>query len=322
MLDSLRAYNGQYDPEDWAKIQEEGGSTIFMNLTSTKVRAAISWIKDILLASKEDAFSIETTPLVSLPPELESSINQKLTEEFNRNQEQLKQPGPDGQPQQQPDVAETLKEMQERKRDLYDAVQEELNKEASFAFKIIQTRIKDQMKEGKWEKALSEVIDDFCIFPTAFMKGPIVAKKKKLTWQNGKAVPSNEYVMLNKRISPLDVYPAPEATSVNDGNFIEHMRLSRKEVSGFIGTPKYRDEAIRRVLQHDKGKGYPVGLDTNIEDEKAREELREDTFKANEHVFHGLHFFGTAPAKLLKQWDRDWETCSLEKRNTLNLGER
>ena len=47
MLQSLRAYNGHYDPEDVKKIREFGGSEIYMNLTPTKCRAAMSWIREI-----------------------------------------------------------------------------------------------------------------------------------------------------------------------------------------------------------------------------------------------------------------------------------
>ena len=45
MLESLRAYNGNYDPEDRARIKAAGGSDIFMNLTPTKCRAAMSWLE-------------------------------------------------------------------------------------------------------------------------------------------------------------------------------------------------------------------------------------------------------------------------------------
>ena len=52
LFSCLRAYNGEYDPSDLMKIREEGGSEIYMNLTATKCRTAISWIGDLLL-SKE-----------------------------------------------------------------------------------------------------------------------------------------------------------------------------------------------------------------------------------------------------------------------------
>ena len=317
MLDSLRDYNGQYSPSDLSKIRAQGGSEIFMNLTSTKVRAAISWIKDILLAGKEDAFSIETTPEVELPQEIVDKVNQMVTKDFDRMIEESKpqpqqgqQPPEQGQqppqqPPQAPDAAETLKEINERKRDLYSAILNEINKEAEFAFKIIERKIKDGMKEGQWDHALSEVIDDFCIFPTAFLKGPVVTVKKRLKWEDGVAVPVEDYVMMNKRVSPLDIYPAPEASSVNDGDFIEHLRMSRKEISSLIGVKHYDEDAIRRVLKNNEGKGHPSAYDSNIEQEKAQEELRDSVDAYNKNVYHGLHFFGTAPVRLLLDWGLD-----------------
>ena len=70
IFQSLRDYNGEYGTKEMAQIAEEGGSQIFMNLTATKARAAQSWIRDILLNASEDAFSIEPTPIPSLPSAL------------------------------------------------------------------------------------------------------------------------------------------------------------------------------------------------------------------------------------------------------------
>lgn len=304
LIESLRQYNGEYSAEDLAKIRQEGGSAIFMNLTSTKVRAAIAWIKDILLASKEDSFLVEPTPDPELPPEVEMAIEQKIAEEFQAMEQQGQQ-GSEG-------MARTLKDINERKRDLYDAIQEERNKEAKFAFKIYERKIKDQLKEGKWDTALSEFIDDFCIFPTAILKGPIVTKTTKLKWLDGMPVPATNISFVNKRISPFDVYPAPEADDPQKGNFIEHMRLSRKEVASLIGVPTYDDEALQRVLENDIGKGLSA-LDTNIEQDKAEQELKDNDFDASKNVFHALHFFGTAPVKLLREWGLTEDISELEE---------
>ena len=51
MLQCLRQRNGEYDPEKLAEINEQGGSDIFVNLTSVKCRAATSWLRDTLLGS-------------------------------------------------------------------------------------------------------------------------------------------------------------------------------------------------------------------------------------------------------------------------------
>jgi hypothetical protein len=315
LLEALRAYNGQYDPEDLALIAEEGGSRIFMNLTSTKVRAAISWIKDILLAGKQDAFGIEITPVVDLPEGTEDKIRELITKEFEKL---INPPPPPQQPGQEaapapppPDLAQTVRELNEYKRDLHEAILSEVNKEAAFEFKKLELKIKDRMKEGSWEKALSEVIDDFCIFPTAFLKGPIVTRKKRLKWENGEAVAFSDYVFLNKRVSPLDIYPAPEASSPQDGDFIEHIRLSRRELSSFMKAGeeyKYKTEAIRKVLENSEGKG--VALDTNIEDDKAKEELKDTSHFSNKNVYHGLHYWGSVSVKMLKEWDMEDESLA------------
>ena len=330
LMEALRAYNGQYDPEDEALIASEGGSRIFMNLTSTKCRAAISWIKDILLAGKQDAFGIEPTPVVELPEGVAENIKELITKEFDKLMTPPAPPpvqqGPEGQPPvpppaPPPDIAKTVRELNEYKRDLHAAIMDEINKEAAFEFKKLELKIKDRMKEGCWDRALSEFIDDFCIFPTAFLKGPIVTRKKRLKWERGVPVASDDYVFLNKRVSPLDIYPAPEASSVQDGNFIEHIRLSRKELSSFMRAGEqyeFKSEAIRKVLENDEGKGIP--LDTNIEDEKAREELREGTHFSNKNVYHGLHYWGSVAVKLLRDWGMDDESISgLEEEDTVEV---
>ena len=51
MLQCLRQRNGEYDPEKLAEINEQGGSDIFVNLTSVKCRAATSWLRDTLMGS-------------------------------------------------------------------------------------------------------------------------------------------------------------------------------------------------------------------------------------------------------------------------------
>jgi len=338
MLEGLRAFNGTYSSKELIEIEEAGGSAVYMNLTSTKVRVCASQIKDIEL--NEDVISIEPTPMPELPSEVSDKIAQAVEQEFQKSlekqeeekaqeaqakaeqeaqaQQQGQQPQQAPQPAQpQQDTIRTIKEINEFKRDMTDAILEEINSEAKFAFKHIEKAIQDQMAEGKWEQALSDFIDDFCIFPTAIMKGPIVSVVPKLKWVNGNSEVTNEYTFINKRVSPLDIYPSPEATSVNDGDFIEHLRLSRKElvVLRNIGQP-YDAEKITKVLAENDGKGLP-NLDESMEQEKADEELRDNQQSSNKNVYHGIHFFGAVPVKLLKQWglnlDKDDEDiCEVE----------
>jgi hypothetical protein len=69
MLQGLRQRQGKYDPEKLADIIQQGGSEIFIQLTSVKCRAATSWLRDALLGTGSDKpWSLQGTPLPELPP--------------------------------------------------------------------------------------------------------------------------------------------------------------------------------------------------------------------------------------------------------------
>ena len=96
IFDSLRDYNGQYSPADLTKIAMEGGSEIFMNLTATKSRAAMSWIRDILINPNEDPFTVVPTPIPTLPEDLEAKLEEAFKTEFITRTKQVQggQQGP------------------------------------------------------------------------------------------------------------------------------------------------------------------------------------------------------------------------------------
>ena len=54
LLKNLRQRRGEYDPDMLADIQAQGGSEIFMMITSNKCRAASSWLRDTLMGAKDE----------------------------------------------------------------------------------------------------------------------------------------------------------------------------------------------------------------------------------------------------------------------------
>ena len=294
----LRDFNGEYSASDLSRIQEEGGSNIFMNLTATKVRAAQSWIRDILLSPNEDPFTIKPTPIPSLPEDLDSQLEDAFTKEFLQKKSEVTQEGQ--QPPTPKQVQDTISTLNRDKRDVRDAVLEEINLEALEQMKIMERKIKDDLKEGKWEDALSEFIEDFCIFPAAIMKGPVITKKEKLVWEAGVPIVKEDFLFLNKRVNPIDVYPDPSGSCVQDGDFIEHMRLSKIELYSLKGVKGYNSEAIDKVLESNNDGS--CWFDTGIESEKAEEEKRGDMIDANDGIFHALHYWGVAKTEDIEDW--------------------
>ena len=75
LLENLRQFIGQYDPEELAAIRETGGSEIFMLLTQVKCRAASAWLKDVLLPGGTDrAWRAEPTPIPEVPPDIVAQL--------------------------------------------------------------------------------------------------------------------------------------------------------------------------------------------------------------------------------------------------------
>lgn len=299
IFDSLRDYNGQYNPTDLAAIAHEGGSAIYMNLTATKSRAAMSWIRDILQSANEDAFSIKPTPIPDLPEDLDAQLEEAFAAEFEKKEQGARDQSSEG-AMSVKDAQETIMSTNRDRRDIREAVLEQINLEALFQMQVMERKIKDDLKEGGWDQALSDFIEDFCIFPAAFLKGPIVTKKDKLRWAEGVPVVTSEYCFINKRVSPIDIYPAPSATCLQKGNLLEHMRFSADELYALKDVPGYKSEAIDTVLEN--GENGSTWLNTGIEEERAEEELRGNSVDADKGVFHGLHFWGSAKTEDLEDW--------------------
>lgn len=302
MLQSLRAYNGHYDPEDLSRIKAAGGSEIYMNLTPTKCRAAMSWLRDIMMPAKENAWGLYPTDVPELPEEIRAAIEEQINSlvESPQTQEMQQQ----GMPQKATamSAAQKVTEINQLKRDIEDAIADEIYRVAMGETKKYEKIIADQLQEGSWEKAFSDFIEDFCVFPVAVMKAPIITKKKRLTYVNGTVEEKEDFIFLNKRVSPLDIYPSADATDITDGNLCEHLRFDRKTLYNLIGVPNYKEEAIRKVLENCEY-GFTGGeLDSTVESDKIIEEYRGDTFRASKGIIHGVHFHGSIPWRYLNEW--------------------
>ena len=174
ITESLRAYNLEYSPGDIARIAEEGSSPIFVGLTAAKCRALAAFIKDILLGA-DIPYSITPTS----NPELPKEIKEKVEEYFKS---------------QRAENEEDIKEINEHRRDLELSLSEEIDMIAKHSFGFLEREIEDNLRKGSFYTALSEFIDDFSWALIVIFKGPIVTKSNKLTWSDGEAVVTPEYI--------------------------------------------------------------------------------------------------------------------------------
>lgn len=289
LLDCLRRRKGEYDPSKMAAIKAEGGSAIYMMLTTTKCRAASAWVRDILMPASERPWGLDPTPLADLPPEFVQPVFQQFMQQAMM---QAQQSGQQPDPQQLMDAAESH---------IRQAVQEK----AREAAKRHEELIDDQFAEGEWDEAFEGFIDDFVTFPAAFIRGHNLRRVSSLGWMEGwQAVKTQEIKPQWYRVSPFDMYPSADATTIDDGAYIiERARFTRGHLNKLIGVPSYSTESIREVLSEYGQSGLRDWLWS--EGERAELEGRGHEWLTRGQTIDALVYCGGAQGTSLLQWGVD-----------------
>jgi methyl coenzyme M reductase subunit D len=289
MLQCLRQRNGEYDPDKLSEIKAQGGSDIFINLTSVKCRAATSWLRDTLLGSGADKpWSIESTPIPDLPPEVTQGM-------MNAMAQQLQTMMMQGQPM--PDES-TLRDIAGQMKD--EALRK-LKEESDARMERMERKMEDQLDEGGWTQAFNEFLDDIVTFPYAVLKGPIKRKRKTLQWQNGKLVPTEIIRNEWERVDPFYIYWAPWAWELNDGYVIERHRLTSDDLQALIGVPGYNDDAIRTVLNDFGTEGMKQWLWTDASKAQAEGKYVTEAIVSGDLV-DAIQLWDSVKGSLLIEW--------------------
>lgn len=291
MLRAMRQRNGEYEADKLQQIKGQGGSEIYMMITEVKCRAAESWLRDILLDTGAPPWDLQPTPIPELSPEQTAEIQELYAAQVLRIVEEMgKAPAPD-------EMAE-LKEMvgQDYR---FKVLQDAQNRADKMKLKI-----SDQFTQGGWGEAFNDFVTDLVTYPSAFVKGPIVRRQRKLGWTkgaDGKTTVEAEDVIAPEyeRVDPFRIYPEPGITSIDDGYIFEHHPLSRTELADMIGVPGYDDDAIRKVLEIGNGQSW---INEDVELVKEEQERKFHTHNRPTEVFDALEFWGKVSGQMLIDW--------------------
>jgi hypothetical protein len=298
MLKSLRQRRSEYDPDVLSEIKKGGGSEIYMALSSNKCRAAASWLKDVMLGTRnEKPWTVNPTPLPDLPPIIQQSVLQFAQMEAQAFQQAT---GQQPNPQDMDRIAEYVK----------DRVVANAKKRAAEACSRMELKMEDQLVEGGFLKAMTEFIEDIVTFPSAFIEGPVVRNKKQLKWNpaqtGGFSLAVNDALTLEwERIDPFMVYPMPHCSDIEDGGLFVRRRMTRGQLNELIGVEGYNDDAIKTVLdEHGKGGLHDWLV---IDTQKASAEGKSPAMlMANpEATLDALQYRGSVQGKMLVEWGMD-----------------
>ncbi len=242
LLKCERQRRGEYEPEKANEIQMTGGSDIYMMITDVKCNAAKSWIQDVMLQNSRP-FDLEPSEEPDLPPEIKLSIIDFVRTEA----EAYVQAGA----QLHPEAFRT------RMGEVHDQILLAMKEEAKATAERMADVIDDQLTQGGYDRQVTDFIDDFVTYPTAILKGPNVRKKKRLVWgPNFQPVVLNDFAREVERVSPYDIYPSPNASSVDQGYLIQRHRLTVKDLENMKGVPGYSDGDIDQAILTYGQRGY------------------------------------------------------------------
>jgi len=301
MLQCVRQRNGDYDPQVQAEIESQGGSDIFVQLTSVKCRAATSWLRDTLLGTGSDKpWSMDSSPEAELPAEVTQGLEAKLSQEL------MQAMASTGAMPTEEDLADIARKMQ-------DEAMELSKEESEKRVRRMERKMEDQLLEGGWYEAFNEFIEDIVTFPFAAMKGPVKRRRKVMKWEDNKLVPAEVIRNEWERVDPFNLYWAPWAWNVNDGFVIERHRMTSDNLQSLLDVPGYNNDAIRTVLA-DFNQG---GLDEWlwVDSARATAEGKNTTEATNtEDLIDALQLWDSISGKLLVEWgvpEEDIEDQSL-----------
>lgn len=287
LLESLRAFNGEYSPSKLQQIQQFGGSEVFARTTATKCRGATAMLRDIYLGTERPWF-MDHTPVPTVPGEIEESILKLVQMEVQN----ISETGEPLDPQQ----------IEDRIGQLRKAAKQAALKTAKEEAKNTTRQVDDVLVEGGFYDALAEVLLDLTVFPYAVMNGPIVEMANTVEWDDGVAVAKRKPKMFWKRVNPFDIYWASGVVKFEDADVIEMVRFTPAELAGLKGVPGYDEKAIDEALEQYANGGLARWLN-DTSSEEAQLEQREDPYNNDSNMIDSLKWHGQIQGKLLKQWN-------------------
>lgn len=289
LIDGLRAYRGQYDAAKLQEIRKTAGSEVYARITATKCRAATALLRDVYLGP-DRPWDIDPTPVPEVPQNIEQTIQQLVSIEVST----LQQTGMPIDQQQIADRVQMLRKAAER------AAKKQAEEEVDRAAE----KVDDLLWEGNFYEAFAEFLIDLPIFPYAVIKGPVVRMAPQITWQNGQCVIVEKPRLNWYRVSPFDLYWSPGAANVMEAEFIERIRLTRKDLRSVRELPGYNKAAIDAVLDQFSNSGFRDWWDAT-DSERAALEERERWPHTSGGLIDTAEYHGSVSGKTLLDWGMD-----------------
>ena len=272
-LRSYRNYRGIYGPEVQFTSTEK--SKVFVKVTKTKTLAAYGQIVDVLFGNNKFPLSVEPSVLpdgvaesvhINVDPNA-GPAQGALSEAFGTEPPKPYLIGPDTKlepGETRTTLMKRLGGMQNKLAPVSDKIIEGDGTTptsvtfhpAMVAAKKMEKKIHDQLNESGASKHLRSMAFEMALLGTGVMKGPFAVDKEYPNWdEEGDYDPLIKTVPSTNHVSVWNFYPDPEATSMDDAEYVvERHKMSRNQLRALRGRPYFMDDSIQLVI--DKGPDY------------------------------------------------------------------
>lgn len=252
-----QAYNKIHEKEE---LDVRPGMSTYFGLVQIKSNMTAAYLRSKFVGNGDKApFNIEPTPIVELSKKMSDRafdiVKTNLALKLSQSgipQEAIMRNGFIN-----PTISKYVTKLAKEAKELQ---RQEEYKMAATATSKMKKKIQDQLVESAYSLAMTELLYDLSLYPYAVVAydNEIIENFK---WVGNKYVKERIPKASFRRVNPLNIYFAPDATSAQDGEFIiELMTRSRDEMMGFVGVKEYGyiDDAILDVI--DNCDGNWVGL--------------------------------------------------------------
>lgn len=251
----LRLLDGVIDTaDDDPDLPEE--YKVRMNITLPLVEQVQAMMAETLDPISSQPFVLEPAPLAQLPEDVEADLRDAITQNLEQILEQV-----GGDPGQ---LTSILGQM-------YQTTLEYQQDEAVERAERLTRVVNDKLQKSGFELVFEEFLQNYNVYPTSFVKGPVSIIGKVKRWEGNMMRVTEEMKRQVYNVSPFDMFPSPNARNLDECEYvIERIRHSSNDILDMIGLPGFDSDGIAYVFEeHDYFHiPYIVG---------ARSEARPDT---------------------------------------------
>lgn len=230
----LRLLDGQIDRAGLdPELPEE--YRVNMNITLPLVEQMQAMMAETLDPITAQPFVLEPAPLAELPEEVEADLRDAITRNLSQLLAQV-----DGDGEQ---LTNILGQMYQT---TLQYQQDEADERAGRLTRVVN----DKLQRSGFTEAFEDFLQNYNVYPTAFMKGPVAVMGRVKYWAGNMMQIKDEMKREVYNISPFDIYPSPNARSLNDCEYIiERVRYSSNDILDMIGLPGFDTNGISYVFE-------------------------------------------------------------------------